>query len=126
MNDSKREEDRRIDEALEESFPASDPPAATGETGVRVGDPEPLPAAIDNTRAQRFELVVDGDTSFLTYQRAGDTLTLLHTEVPERLRGHHLGDALVKAALDAAAAEGRRAIVVCPFARAYLHRHPRR
>jgi len=33
------EEDDALDETLEESFPASDAPANTGETGIRVGTP---------------------------------------------------------------------------------------
>jgi hypothetical protein len=33
------QEDDALDETLEESFPASDAPANTGETGIRVGTP---------------------------------------------------------------------------------------
>jgi hypothetical protein len=33
------DEDRALDEALEETFPASDPPANTVETGITVGEP---------------------------------------------------------------------------------------
>lgn len=36
--------DEKIDEAIEETFPASDPPANTVETGIRIG-PAPEPAA---------------------------------------------------------------------------------
>ena len=46
---------------------------------------------------------------------------IVHTEVP--LRGA-TGDVLVKAALDRAHAEGLRVVAVCPFARAYLRKHP--
>jgi hypothetical protein len=45
---------------------------------------------------------------------------LIHTEVPPALRGRHLGDTLVKAALEAGRAAGLRIVVVCPFVRAYL------
>jgi hypothetical protein len=56
----------------------------------------------DNQPAHRFELSVNGETAFLVYERTADTLTLIHTEVPAELRGHHLGDALVEAALQSA------------------------
>lgn len=80
----------------------------------------------DNPAASRFELVVDGKTSFLTYTRTPTTLTLLHTEVPEDLRERGIGGALVEAALDRGHADGVRVIVVCPFAREYMKKHPRR
>lgn len=85
---------------------------------------EPQSALHDNRAASRFELTVDGLTAFLVYERNPDTLVLIHTEVPDRLRGHHLGEQLVVAALEAARQEGRRVVAVCPFVRAYLRRHP--
>jgi predicted GNAT family acetyltransferase len=44
--------------------------------------------------------------------------------VPPASRGRGLGEALVKAALEAARQEGVRVVPVCPFVRAYLQRHP--
>ena len=79
---------------------------------------------IDNTGEQRFELHVDGHTAFLKYARAKGALTLIHTEVPEELRGRHLGEQLVQAALDAGRTEGLRIVAVCPFVRAYMRKHP--
>ena len=119
-------EERNVDETLEETFPASDAPANTVETGIRVGDPSTSTheAVVDNPAARRFELSVDGETAFLQYDRSGDALTLVHTEVPDRLRGRHLGDVLVKAALADARAAGLRIVAVCPFVRAYLRKHP--
>lgn len=117
--------DREIDEALEETFPASDAPANTVETGIRTGDSSlsgPVPV-LDNPGRHRFELTVDGHTAFLAYERTRDALMLVHTEVPEPLRGRHIGDALVNAALDAGRSDGLRIVVVCPFARAYLRKH---
>jgi hypothetical protein len=78
----------------------------------------------DNQALKRFELTVDDHTAYLAYERTHDTFTLVHTEVPEQLRGQHIGDTLVKAALEAGREAGLRIIVVCPFARAYLRRHP--
>jgi uncharacterized protein len=119
--------DRDLDEALEETFPASDPPANTVETGIRTGaSPAPDAAALsDNRDAHRFEMIVEGGTAFLDYTRTPDSLVLLHTEVPLALRGRGIGTALVKAVLDVAAAEHSRVIPKCPFVKAYLRKHPR-
>jgi uncharacterized protein len=81
-------------------------------------------AVVDNTALNRFELAVEGYTAFLLYERTPDALRLIHTEVPEALRGRHLGDTLVQAALDAGRTEGRRIVAVCPFVTAYLRKHP--
>jgi len=116
-------DEQALDETIDESFPASDAPGNTVETGIRLGVPAPAPVA-DNREASRFELTVDGQTAVLRYERTPTSLVLVHTEVPPALRGRHLGDALVRAALDHAHAQRLRVVVVCPFARAYLRKHP--
>ena len=125
MADSRFHVESKLDEALEETFPASDPPANTVETGIRIGG---LPSAavgsvMDNSTRNRFEISVNGETAFLVYDRTDDALTLIHTEVPTALRGHHLGDTLVEAALQSARSAGLRIIAVCPFVRAYMRKH---
>jgi predicted GNAT family acetyltransferase len=82
------------------------------------------PDVNDNRGASRFELVVDGETAVLVYERTPRSLVLVHTEVPPALRGRHLGDVLVQAAIAAAQAEGLHVVVVCPFVKAYLKKHP--
>ena len=125
MADPTSKEDEALDETIEESFPASDPPGNTPETGTRTGEvPEPASNVVDNQAQQRFELTIDGHVAYLIYERAHDTLTLVHTEVPEQLRGRRIGETLVKAALETARAAGLRIVAVCPFARAYLRKHP--
>ena len=120
-------DDTKLDEALEETFPASDAPANTVETGIRIGDvpATAVPSVIDNSTKSRFEIPVNGETAFLTYQRTDDALTLIHTEVPPAFRGGHLGNTLVEAALQSAHSAGLRIIAVCPFVRAYMRRHSR-
>ena len=89
-------------------------------------DETPLVAAndvSDDAERHRFELTVDGHVAYLQYERTNETLTLVHTEVPPEIRGRHLGDRLVEAALADARSRGLRLIAVCPFVRTYLRRH---
>ena len=118
--------DAQLDEALEETFPASDPAANTVETGIRIGEVPPSSggSVSDNRRRNQFELTSNGQTAFLLYRRTQDALTLIHTEVPPALRGHRIGETLVKAALEAARSEGLRVVAICPLVKAYLQKHP--
>jgi hypothetical protein len=122
--------DEKLDETLADSFPASDPPANTVQPGVGSGSESGsfstpgTPGIRDNRAESRFELTRDGQTAILVYERTPKSLVLVHTEVPPALRGHHLGEALVRAGMDAARAEGLSIIATCPFAREYLRKHP--
>jgi predicted GNAT family acetyltransferase len=78
----------------------------------------------NNTGRSRFELTRDGETAFLAYEQSPDALTLVHTDVPVAMRGHHAGETLVKAALEYARQQHLRVVAVCPFVRAYLRKHP--
>jgi uncharacterized protein len=78
----------------------------------------------DNRAESRFEVTVDGAVAELIYRRRANRLVLIHTEVPEKLEGHGLGGSLVKAAVDRAVGEGLTVVPLCPFARAWLERHP--
>jgi predicted GNAT family acetyltransferase len=127
MGADSRWDDSKVDEALEQTFPASDASAYTVETGIRIAIPPAtdIGDVTDNTAQSRFELNVDGHVAYLEYERTPNTLTLLHTEVPPEIRGRHIADRLVEAALAIGRSEGRRLVVICPFARAYLRRHRR-
>jgi len=78
----------------------------------------------DNTERHRFELDADGHVAYSNYGRAGNVLTILHTEVPKELEGHGIGSALVRGVLDIARSQGLKVVPVCPFAKAYIERHP--
>jgi predicted GNAT family acetyltransferase len=120
VEDRRSARDRELDETLEETFPASDAPANSVETGIRVAPATPVPVVTDNREASQFEIVVDGKTAVLTYTRTSMSLVLVHTEVPPPLRGRHLANALAKAAIDAGHAERLQIVAVCPFVKAYL------
>ena len=54
----------------------------------------------------------------------GSAVVLVHTEVLDGFEGRGVGGALVRAAVDELAAAGRAVRPDCPFARAWLQRHP--
>ncbi|HEX3388421.1 MAG TPA: GNAT family N-acetyltransferase [Streptosporangiaceae bacterium] len=72
----------------------------------------------------RFEYRAEGFVAELVYRRHGQRMVLLHTGVPETLEGHGVGGELVRAAVGYAATQGLTVVPACPFARAWLDRHP--
>src|SRR3979409_1644553 len=50
----------------------------------------------NNEAANRFEMQIAGQTAFLTYKRSGDSITFLHTEVPESIREQGIGSELAR------------------------------
>ncbi len=76
------------------------------------------------SNASAFELDADGHVAFSNYSRTGNVLTILHTEVPKELEGHGTGSALIRGVLDIARAQGLKVVPQCPFAKAYIERHP--
>ena len=115
--------DENVDETVEESFPASDAPSATGETGIRLDVSDGRLTVRDNPATKRFELPVDGQTAYMDYERSDDSIRLLHTEVPKSLRRRGIGERLVKDVLASAQTQRLRVIAVCPFVKAYMQKH---
>ncbi len=72
----------------------------------------------------RFELERDGQVASLQYTVAGHVLALLHTEIPEALRGSGIASTLAQTALDWAREHHMKVDVVCPFVAAFLVTHP--
>jgi uncharacterized protein len=78
----------------------------------------------NNEEANRFEAAVPGGRALLEYNRFNQGIVLTHAEVPEEAAGEGVGGALVRAAIAWARETDMRVIPTCPFARAYLLRHP--
>jgi predicted GNAT family acetyltransferase len=77
-----------------------------------------------NEAKGQFEITQENNTALLQYRRTNEHISLVHTEVPESLRGKGLGNQLVRAALDYAHFNQLKIVPVCPFVKAYLHKHP--
>ena len=71
----------------------------------------------------RFELERDGHVASLQYTVAGHVLALLHSEIPESLRGSGVASTLAQTALDWAREHHMKVDVVCPFVAAFLETH---
>ena len=81
------------------------------------------PAIRDNPAAQRFEMIVGRHAAVATYSIAGDTITFVHTVVPEELRGRGIARELVEFALAAARERGLRVVPECEVFLAYMRKH---
>ncbi|XZF15316.1 GNAT family N-acetyltransferase [Chitinophagaceae bacterium MMS25-I14] len=79
---------------------------------------------IQNDEKHRFELHIDGKMAFVVYEASGDTITFLHTEVPQELEGQGLAAALAKYVLNYARDNKLNVVPLCPYIRVYLDRHP--
>ena len=78
----------------------------------------------NNTAKHRFELEVEGHLAAAYYERAGNVITFMHTEVPAELGGKGVGSSLVRGALDQVRSEGLKVVAQCPFVNAWIGKHP--
>jgi len=78
----------------------------------------------DNTERRRFELVENGLTAFADYRLHSGVLVLPHVEAPLPLRGTGAAGRLMAGLLDQARARGLKVMPTCPYAAAYIRRHP--
>ncbi len=67
---------------------------------------------------------MDGHVGVLKYMLRDGLLTLVHTEVPEEVRGRRVAESLARFALDSARRDGLRVKVACPSVQRFIERHP--
>ena len=72
---------------------------------------------------RRFAVHLEGATAVLTYKVEGDTIYLVHTEVPPQMEGKGIGGQLAKAGLEYARKNNLKVVPRCPFVTSYLQRH---
>ena len=83
-----------------------------------------MPDVKDNTARHRYEMAVDYEIAFVTYETAPGRIVLLHTEVPSALSGRGVGSALARGVLDDIRSRGLRVVPRCEFIASYIERHP--
>ena len=77
----------------------------------------------NNESDHQFEANVDGGLALVTYHRAGDRITFIHTEVPEASEGKGVASALVKAALAYAREHKMRVVPECSYVAGFVQRY---
>jgi len=77
-----------------------------------------------NAAAKRFEATIDKLLCRCDYRMHGNTMMLVHTEVPPQLEGRGFASTLVRAAFEHAKQNGWDVLPVCSFVAAWARRHP--
>jgi predicted GNAT family acetyltransferase len=72
----------------------------------------------------RFEIERDGHVAYLEYKLTAKVLELIHTEVPEPMRGTGVAASLAETALQWARQNHRKVDVICPSVLDYIAKHP--
>lgn len=82
------------------------------------------PEVVDDPKAGRFELRLDGALAGVAeYTRRDNRVVLTHTDVDDAFEGRGVGSALARGVLDAVRARGERVVALCPFIAGYIAKH---
>ncbi|SRX54092.1 GNAT family N-acetyltransferase [Aequorivita sp. CIP111184] len=77
----------------------------------------------DNKSKNQFETHVEGKVAIIAYEKDGNTLKLIHTEVPESLEGKGIASQMLKKVLTTISDSGYKVDPVCPFVKSYIEKH---
>jgi predicted GNAT family acetyltransferase len=78
---------------------------------------------VDDVENRRLLCRDAGVEAELRYRVNGKRLILIHTDVPEALRGRGIAGRLMRAAVERAEAEGEVLVPWCPYVRTWLQDH---
>lgn len=78
----------------------------------------------DNKENMRFEVSIDGEKAFLDYRFYQKDIALMHTDVPETLKGRGIGTALAMYAFAYAKKNKLPVMVYCPFVAGFIKKNP--
>jgi predicted GNAT family acetyltransferase len=79
---------------------------------------------IKNEPIHNFELFVDGQRAFIDYKQKDNKVYLIHTEVPETLKGKGVAEAIVEKTLTYLEANHYKLVPLCSYVQMFLKRHP--
>ena len=83
---------------------------------------KPLPK--QRVTTGRLEIERNGEVAYLEYSLSGNILVLIHTEVPEKLRGMSLASSLAETALHWAREKDLKVDIICPVVQEHVTKHP--
>lgn len=78
----------------------------------------------DNPALSRLELAIGDQVAFAEYRRRPGLLLITHVETPQALRGGGVAGRVMKGVLRYAREAGLKVVPMCPYADAYIRRHP--
>lgn len=79
---------------------------------------------VDNRARHRFELSENGALAYADYELKDGVMVVPHVVADPALRGTGAAGRLMEGVLAAIRARGMKIDPVCPYAEAYLRRHP--
>ena len=79
---------------------------------------------VENPGQNRFELTLDGGTALVAYRRDGESVVLVHNQVPSQFAWQGVGSKLGKGVFELIRASGRKAVVRCEFLKGWIAKHP--
>jgi len=80
---------------------------------------------VDVPAASRFELMLgDQRVGLADYSVVGDVMTVPHVETDPAHQGQGFAAILMGGVIDSLRANGQTLVPVCPYAAAYMRRHP--
>lgn len=82
------------------------------------------PKVIHDREKARFEVNADLHKAVLEYKATSRKIYLIHTGVPKELEGRGIAASLASAALKYAKETGLETVIICPYVKAYVKRHP--
>lgn len=73
---------------------------------------------------RKFYADVDGHEAVIEYAKMDDVYNLVHTYVPEELRGQGIAEKLTRGTLDEIRRQSARFLPSCPYIQSFLKKHP--
>ena len=77
-----------------------------------------------NEKLHRFEAGEPSNLAKLNYSPAGNSVEMVHVEVPAEYQGQGVAGKLAEAALNWARQQNLKVIPSCPYVKGYLGKHP--